>query len=100
VIVDSGVEVEMETGIGVGLDTDCSVWTIATETVSATIASIWAGSTVAAGMGVEAVWSPGTTQATMVAKNIRAMKIIHLLFMVFSLIVEIKKPPGYYSREA
>jgi hypothetical protein len=48
-------------------------------------------STVGAKTGVEAVGSPGTTQAVIVAKNIRAMKNVRLLFIFSSLIYEIKK---------
>jgi hypothetical protein len=100
VIVEVGVEVELERGMGAGLGTDCSVSEMAAETVEATISSICPVSIVGAEMGAVAVGSPGITQAAIIAKNSRAMKMIRLLFMVFSLIDEIKKPPGYYSREA
>jgi hypothetical protein len=58
---------------------------MAAETVPATIVSIGPVSTVGAKTGAEAVGSPGTTQAAMVARNIRAMKNVRLLFMVFFL---------------
>jgi hypothetical protein len=69
--------------VGAGLGTDCSVSAMAAETVPATIVLIAPVSTV--GAGVEMVESPGMTQAVMVAKNIRAMKNVRLLFMVFFL---------------
>jgi hypothetical protein len=83
VIVEVGVEVELERGMGAGLGTDCSVSAMAAETVEATISSICPVSIVGAEVGAGAVGSPGTTQATITAKNIRAMNIIRLLFMFF-----------------
>jgi hypothetical protein len=58
---------------------------MAAETVPATIVVMRLVSTVGAKTGAEAVGSPGTTQAVIVAKNIRAMKNVRLLFTVFFL---------------
>jgi hypothetical protein len=92
------VAVAADVGVAVGCAN--AVCVMAAETVPATIVSMGPVSTVGAKTGAEAVGSPGTTQAVMTAKNIRATKIVRLLFMVFSSIYEIKKPHGYYSREA
>jgi hypothetical protein len=81
VAVNVAAEVEVKTAVAVGFGADCSVSAIAAETVPATIVAIRPVSTVGAGCGVDAVESPGTAQATLIAKNIRAMKIVRLLFM-------------------
>jgi len=53
-------------------------------------------------MGADAVGSPGTTQAVIVAKNIRAMKNVRLLFMVFFLYFEMfmRRPTGLFQKQA
>jgi hypothetical protein len=66
---------------------------MAAETVPAIIVFRRSVSTVGARIGVEAVGSPGTAQATIVAKNIRAMKNVRLLFMVFFLCYKLLNVP-------
>jgi hypothetical protein len=73
--------VAVETAVAVGFGAACSVSAIAAETVPATIVATRPVSTVGAARGVEAVENPGMAQAAIVAKNIRAMKIVRRLFM-------------------
>jgi len=99
-VVDSGVAFDAGVKVGDGVGgIDCLVCSMAAETVSATMTSKrW--SAVGVGAGADAAGSPGAAHANRVAKKIRAMKKIRLLFIIFSFSVEMKKPLGYYSREA
>jgi hypothetical protein len=82
------VAVAVDALVAVGLGLDCSVCAMAAETVPATCVSTCPVSTVRVGSGAEAVGSPGTTQAVIVAKKIRAIKKVFLLFMVIILYFE------------
>ena len=93
-IVGVGVEVGRRVGRAF------SVCVMAAETVLATMVSNRPGLTNGAGAGVEALGSPGITQAAIAPKRVSTKKNKRLRFMVLSLVHEIKKPPGYYSREA
>jgi hypothetical protein len=80
--VELGEVVDVGSGVFVNVGCACSVCAMAAETVSATIVAICPVSTSGAAAGADAVGSPGTTQAVIVAKNIRAMKNVRLVFMV------------------
>ena len=99
--VEAADAVTMTTGDGAGLGMDCWVCAMAAETVPATIVSMASVSAVSVGRGAEEVGSPGTTQARMIARKIGAMKKDPSDYSSSSSLRSgIKKPPGYYSREA
>ncbi len=102
-VMGSGVAVEVgwEVGMRVGVGCDCSVSAMAATTVSATMVSRRPGSVVGAKRGgAVGVESPGMTQAVTVTRRISAKKDVFLWVMDSFLFAKIKKPPGYYSREA